>query len=418
MGKIKTMPNAAGFIMLMLFFLSKINGQEVPVRATPAAPRANIQNRPRLISPDVLPDNKVTFRLYAPKADSVKLVCDWMQGAESRINMAKNDSGLWSVTLGPLPHEVYGYTFNLDGVTVLDPLNPLIKRDVRNNTSILLISGDETDYYTVKEVPHGTLAKVWYNSPTLNLTRRMYVYTPAGYDENKKTKYPVLYLLHGSGGDEDAWTQLGRAPTIMDNLIALGKAKPMIVVMTNGNPTQEAEMGCAPLSASQSGRPMTSPAAAPGAAPGAVNGRGGSPNIGRFEESLVKDVIPYIESHYRVLKDKNNRAVAGLSMGGGHTQNITLKYPDMFAYIGVFSMGIRTMNDDLENQFKVLRSKNPKLYYVAVGKSDNLTFNSTQNLVAVLKKDGFNYIYNETSGWHSWSNWRIYLSDFTPRLFK
>jgi enterochelin esterase family protein len=258
----------------------------------------------------------------------------------------------------------------------------------------------------------------------------MYVYTPAGYEDNKKEKYPVLYLLHGSGGDEDAWTQLGRAPTIMDNLIALGKAKPMIVVMTNGNPGQEAEMGCATLSASQSGRPVALPAAAPGAvptaaptaapgaAPGAAGGRDGNPNSGRFEESLVKDVIPYIESHYRVLKDKNNHAVAGLSMGGGHTQNVTLKYPDMFAYIGVFSMGIRTMNDDLENQFKVLKSKNPKLYYVAVGKIDNLTFNSTQTLVAVLKKDGFNYIYNETSGWHSWFNWRIYLSDFAPRLFK
>jgi len=418
MGKTKTISTMTGTIMMMLFFLPKIYGQDTPARPNQAAPRANLQNRQRIFSPEILPDDKVIFRLYAPKADSVKLVCDWMQGAESRITMVKNDSGLWSVTLGPLPQEVYGYTFNIDGVTVLDPLNPLIKRDVRNNTSILLISGNETDYYTPKEVPHGTLAKVWYNSPTLNLTRRMYVYTPAGYEDNKKAKYPVLYLLHGSGGDEDAWTQLGRAPTIMDNLIALGKAKPMIVVMTNGNPTQEAEMGCAPLSASQSGRPLATTVSAPAAVPVADGGRSGNQNNGRFEESLVKDVIPYIESHYRVLKDKNNRAIAGLSMGGGHTQNVTLKYPDMFAYIGVFSMGIRTMNDDLDNQFKVLKSKNPRLYYVAVGKTDNLTFNSSQTLVAVLKKDGFNYIYNETSGWHSWSNWRIYLSDFAPRLFK
>ena len=418
MGKTKTISTMTGTIMMMLFFLPKIYGQDIPARPNQAAPRANPQNRQRIFSPEILPDDKVIFRLYAPKADSVKLVCDWIQGAESRITMVKNDSGLWSVTLGPLPQEVYGYTFNIDGVTVLDPLNPLIKRDVRNNTSILLISGNETDYYTPKEVPHGTLAKVWYNSPTLNLTRRMYVYTPAGYEDNKKAKYPVLYLLHGSGGDEDAWTQLGRAPTIMDNLIALGKAKPMIVVMTNGNPTQEAEMGYAPLSASQSGRPLATTVSAPATAPIAAGGRSGNQNNGRFEESLVKDVIPYIESHYRVLKDKNNRAIAGLSMGGGHTQNVTLKYPDMFAYIGVFSMGIRTMNDDLDNQFKVLKSKNPRLYYVAVGKTDNLTFNSSQTLVAVLKKDGFNYIYNETSGWHSWSNWRIYLSDFAPRLFK
>jgi enterochelin esterase-like enzyme len=392
--------------LVMLIFHYGVNGQEV---SSQPARRTNPQFRQRIISPEILPDNRVTFRLFAPKADTVKLVCDWMTGTQSRVMMVKNDTGLWSVTLGPLPPEVYGYTFNLDGVIVIDPSNPLIKRDVRNNTSILLIS-DETDFYSVKEVPHGTLAKVWYNSPTLNLNRRMYVYTPAGYEDNKNTNYPVLYLLHGSGGDEDAWTQLGRAPTIMDNLIALGKAKPMIVVMTNGNANQQAEMGYSPTSASQMVRPTVAPVLS--GAPG------GNAISGRFEESLVKDVIPFIESHYRVLKDKNNRAIAGLSMGGGHTQRITLTYPEMFAYIGVFSMGIRTVNDDLENQFKVLKSKNPRLYYVAVGKDDQLTFQSSQNLVAILKKNGFNYIYNETSGWHSWSNWRIYLSDFAPRLFK
>jgi enterochelin esterase-like enzyme len=410
MKKMKKVLLLNGFLLLMLFFNLPAKGQV----ATPEpARRADPQARQRIISPEILPDNKVTFRLLAPRADTVKLVCDWIQGAGSRINMSKDNAGLWSVTLDPLPQEVYGYTFNLDGVTVLDPSNPFIKRDVRNNTSILLVPGGETDFYSVKEVPHGTLSKVWYESPTLKLNRRMYVYTPAGYEDSKNIKYPVLYLLHGSGGDEDAWTQLGRAPNIMDNLIALGKTKPMIVVMTNGNATQQAEMGYAPPIAA----PAVSPPVAPAATPGTAGARSGNPNAGRFEESLVKDVIPYIESHYRVLTDKDNRAVAGLSMGGGHTQNVTLKYPDMFAYIGVFSMGIRTVNDDLENQFKVLKSKNPTLYYVAVGNKDQL-LPATQNLVAILKKNGFNYIYNETSGWHSWSNWRIYLSDFTPRLFK
>jgi enterochelin esterase-like enzyme len=410
MKKVKKLSLLSGFVVLMLCFHAPANGQNAP---SPQATRPNPQVRQRVISPEIFSDNKVIFRLFAPKADTVKLVCDWMQGAEARINMTKDETGLWSITLGPLPQEVYGYTFNLDGVTVLDPSNPMIKRDVRNNTSILLVSGGETDYYSVKDVPHGTLSKVWYESPTLKLNRRMYVYTPAGYEANKEIKYPVLYLLHGAGGDEDAWTQLGRAPNIMDNLIALGKTKPMIVVMTNGNATQQAEMGYAPVIVS----PAVNPPAAPAAVPGTPGARGVNPNAGRFEESLVKDVIPYIESHYRVLTDKNNRAVAGLSMGGGHTQNVTLKYPDMFAYIGVFSMGIRTVSDDLENQFKVLKSKNPKLYYVAVGKSDQL-LQATQTLVAMLKKYEFNYIYNETSGWHSWSNWRIYLSDFTPRLFK
>ena len=406
MKKMKKITFLNGIVILMLSFNFLVSGQNVPAQQ---ANRPNTRVRQRIISPEILSDGKVTFRLFAPKADTVKLVCDWMQGADARIIMAKSDTGLWSVTLGPLPQEVYGYTFNLDGVTVVDPLNPMIKRDVRNNTSILLISGGETDFYSVKEVPHGTLAKVWYESPTLKLKRRMYVYTPAGYEDNKKTKYPVLYLLHGSGGDEDAWTQLGRAPGIMDNLIALGKAKPMIVVMTNGNATQQAEMGYAPV--------IVSPPVAPAATPAIAGARISNPNSGRFEESLVKDVIPYIESHYRTLKDKENRAVAGLSMGGGHTQNVTLKYPDMFSYIGVFSMGVRTVNDDLENQFKVLKSKNPTLYYVAVGKNDQL-LQATQNLVAILKKNEFNYVYNETSGWHSWSNWRIYLADFAPRIFK
>jgi enterochelin esterase-like enzyme len=410
MKKLKKLFLLPGCIVLFLSIQFIADGQNVSPQP---AMRPNPQVRQRIVSPEILPDNKVTFRLFAPKADSVKLVCDWMQGAQSRINMAKSDTGLWSITLGPLPQEVYGYTFNLDGVTVIDPSNPMIKRDVRNNTSILLVSGGETDYYSVKNVPHGTLSKVWYDSPTLKLNRRMYVYTPAGYEDSKSTKYPVLYLLHGSGGDEDAWTQLGRAPSIMDNLIALGKTKPMIVVMTNGNATQQAEMGYAPVIVNPVVNPPVAPAAPP--APGA---RTANPNAGRFEESLVKDVIPYIESHYRVLTDKNNRAIAGLSMGGGHTQTVTLRYPDMFAFIGVFSMGARTLNDELENQFKVLKSKNPKLYYVAVGKDDQLVFPATQNLVALLKKYEFNYIYNETSGWHSWSNWRIYLSDFTPRLFK
>lgn len=404
MKKVKNLSLLIGAALLILFFQSGVKAQDVPARQTPTAPRPNPQMRQRIIiSPEILSDNKVTFRLYAPKAQSVTLVCDWMSGAEARVNLVKNDSGLWSTTLGPLPPEVYGYTFNLDGVTVLDPSNPLIKRDVRDNTSILLVSGNESDLYSVKDVPHGTLSKVWYESPTLKLTRRMYVYTPAGYENNKKAKYPVLYLLHGSGNDEDSWTQLGRAPNIMDNLIALGKAKPMIVVMTNGNVNQVAEMGYSPVLANQAVRIPAAP--------------GGNAS-GRFEESLVKDVVSYIESHYRVLKDKNNRAVAGLSMGGSQTQRITLTYPDMFAYIGVFSMGTRNVNEALENQFKVLKSKNPRLYWVGCGVTDPIAFQGTQNLVALLKKDGFNYIYRESSGGHTWANWRIYLSEMVPLLFK
>jgi enterochelin esterase-like enzyme len=390
------------FARLVLFLSFLANTQNILPQE---ARRPNPQVRQRIISPEILSDNKVTFRLFAPKADSVKLVCDWMSGAEARINMAKNDSGLWTTTLGPLKSEVYEYSFNLDGVTVLDPSNPFIKGRVTYNRSILLVSGNESDLYSVKDVPHGTLSKVWYDSPTLKLTRRMYVYTPAGYENNKKTKYPVLYLLHGAGGDEDNWTQLGRTPNIMDNLIALGKVKPMLVVMTNGNSNQVAEIGYAPITSNNVVSPV------------APSGFPGGNATGKFEESLVKDVIPYIERHFRVIKDKNSRAVAGLSMGGGQTQRITLANPDMFGYIGVFSMGIRNLNDDMENQFKVLKSKNPKLYWVGCGVTDQY-FEGTQTLVTILKKNGFNYIFRESSGGHTWANWRIYLSEMAPLLFK
>jgi enterochelin esterase-like enzyme len=388
------------FSILVVFFPEKTRSQApgVPQEGV----RQNPQARARIVSPEILSDGKVVFRISAPTADTVKLVCDWLTGSSGRILMQKDEKGVWSVTLGPLNPEFYGYTFSLDGVTVLDPLNPLIKRDVRNNTSILLVPGTDNDLYSVKDVPHGTLSKVWYDSPVLKLHRRMYVYTPAGYEDNKKMKYPVLYLLHGSGGDEDAWTQLGRTPVIMDNLIALGKAKPMLVVMTNGNAGQMAEMGDTPPVPVQ-----VQQAPQQGVQAG-----------GTFEESLVKDVVPYIENHYRVIKNRDNRAIAGLSMGGGHTVKITLSNPAMFSYIGVFSMGIRSVNADVEKQFMALKAENPKLYWVGCGVTDPIAFKSTQTLVELLKKDGFKYIYRESEGGHTWANWRIYLSEMAPLLFR
>lgn len=391
-------------IVLLLFFSSGINGQNVQPQQVPIVPRRNRQMGPRIISPEIQPDNKVTFRIYAPHSIGVAINGEWMSGAVPRENLVRNDTGMWSITLGPLQPEFYGYTFIVDGVTVIDPSNPQIKRDGVRNTSVLLVPGKESELYSVKNIPHGTLSKVWYDSPTLNLTRRMYIYTPPGYESNTKTKYPVLYLLHGGGGDEDAWTTLGRAPIILDNLIALGKAKPMIIVMTNGNANQAVTQGDSPVLTVQEVRPS---------AP-----TGGMATTGRFEESLVKDVVPYIESHYRVLKDKDNRAIAGLSMGGGHTQRVTLTYPDMFSYIGVFSAGTRTVTDDLDNQFKVLKSKNPKLYWVGCGINDPLAYQGSQTLAALLKKDGFNYLFLETPGGHTWANWRIFLSEIAPLLFR
>ena len=241
-------------------------------------------------SAEILPDNSVIFRLLSKDAGTVAVSGDWMAGFGTSVPMVKNDTNLWSLTVGPLKPELYSYTLLIDGVRVLDSNNPLVKRDGSRNESMFLVPGPASDLYSVKNVPHGTLSKIWYESPVLKLTRRMYVYTPAGYEDNQ-VKYPVFYLLHGGGGDEDAWTTLGRTCQIMDNLISQGKAKPMIVVMPNGNPGQSAAFTDAPVNTSVS-------------APYDMG-------IGLFEESMVKDIVPYIESHYRVLADRDNRALAG-----------------------------------------------------------------------------------------------------------
>ncbi|KPK84010.1 MAG: hypothetical protein AMS27_11210 [Bacteroides sp. SM23_62_1] len=361
-----------------------------------------------MISPEIHPDNTVTFRLLAPNATRVTVSGEWMAGFGASEDLVKSDTGLWSLTIGPLQPEFYGYSFNVDGVQVLDPVNALIKRDGTRNASILFVPGKESDLYTVQNVPHGTLSKVWYESPTLNMTRRMYVYTPPGY-ENGDKNYPVFYLFHGAGGDEDAWTTLGLAPRILDNLIARGLAKPMIVVMTNGNPFIPAAPGEAPV------LPPAEPTAA---GPGNMGS-------GLFEESLVKDVVPFIEKHYRVIANTDNRAIAGLSMGGMQTQNITNNNPDMFSYIGIMSMGLMTRRDlgmddstqDFGGKLEALKKSGVKLYWIGCGKEDFL-YASVQTLLDTLDQHDFTYTYRESTGGHTWANWRIYLSELAPLLFK
>ncbi len=362
---------------------------------------AQFPQGPRIVSPELHPDNTVTFRIRAPLASEVRISGEWMAGFGASEALTPSDSGLWSITLGPLKPEFYGYSFIVDSMQVLDQLNGLVKRDGVRNASVLLVPGKESDLYAVKDVPHGTVSKVWYSSPTLNLTRRMYVYTPPGYEESTD-RYPVFYLLHGGGGDEDAWTTLGRAPQILDNLIAQGKAKPMIVVMTNGNANQTAGPGDAPIITSTATQAPVDR----------------TQLVGRFEESLVKDVIPYIENHYRIVATKENRAIAGLSMGGGHTFRVTLSNPDLFSYIGVFSSGTRTPTPETEKQLEALKASNPKLYWVGCGVDDQLAYANSKILVELLTKYNFNYIFRETPGGHTWANWRIYLSELAPLLFK
>lgn len=397
-----------GLLVLMLMVTLSVMAQEAQQAEQEAPPpRPMFMRGPMVISPEIHPDNTVTLRFLAPDADTVRVNGDWEGGRG--VEMVQDTAGVWSVTVGPLSPEFYGYTFDADGIQVLDPRNTLRKRDGTRITCILLIPGEASDLYMVKDVPHGTISKVWYPSPTLDLTRRMYVYTPPGY-EKSDDRYPVLYLLHGAGGDEDAWTTLGRAPQILDNLIAQGKAKPMIVVMTNGNPGQAAVPG--------EGYPI--PEGAEQAGPGGMA-------AGRFEESIIEDVVPYIESSYRTLSGKANRALAGLSMGGMQTMNTTFNNPNFVNYIGVMSMGLMTRMPgreegvdpypDIDDQIEALKKSGYKLYWIGCGVDDFL-HQSALDLIAKLDEHDFDYTYRESTGGHSWTNWRIYLSELAPLLFK
>jgi enterochelin esterase family protein len=406
---------------LMMLLLPLITfSQQVPAPAqpeqTPAAAKLMMGLPAGPPSPEMLGDNRVAFHLSAPKAGEVILNGDWPGGMG--IKMTKEDQGIWSATVGPLMPELWGYTYSVDGVRVLDPRNPNTKRDGVRYDSILLISGTESSLYEVKDVPHGTVSMIWYESPTLKLTRRMYVYTPPGYDISRD-RYPVFYLLHGGGGDEDAWFTLGRTNLILDNLIAQGKAKPMIVVMPNGNANQKMATGSGPIPGQASQMQFPAPGAAPkppgqaGAMPSAP-----SPFAGLFPESLVKDIIPYVEKHYRVIADKDSRAVAGLSMGGGHTMAATTNFPGTFGYIGVWSAGSRQADEEITKQLLAIKAGGVKLYYVGCGVDDKLAYVGSTKLVELLKMVDMRYTFRESTGGHTWFNWRIYLSEFAPMLFR
>jgi len=316
----------------------------------------------------------------------------------------------------------------VNGVRLLDPRNGNTKRDGTRIDNILLISGPESELYEVKDVPHGNVSKVWYDSPTLKLNRRMYVYTPPDYGKGSG-RYPVFYLLHGGGGDEDAWFTLGRTSQILDNLIAQGKAKPMIVVMPNGNANQKMAPGSGPVPGQSAGMGMPAargaaapaPGAAPAGAPAAAPARGaaaGGMMGSAFPESLVKDIIPFIEKNYRAIPNKDSRAIAGLSMGGGHTLAATNNYPGTFSYVGVWSAGARQVDDALAKQLEAVKKAGVKLYYVGCGVDDQLAYAGSKNLVGLLEKIGMKYTFRESSGGHTWFNWRIYLSEIAPLLFR
>ena len=382
---------------------------------------ANVQ------SPVVNADGTVTFNLFAPKAVKVEVTGDFLPTTKMEVpgfgtveqpgiaQLKEGKDGVWTFTSQKLAPELYSYTFNIDGMTgVKDPANVYVNRDITTFSNIFIVSdekGDKGDLYRVNEVAHGDVAKVWYNSPTLKMQRRMTVYTPAGYD--KGSNYPVLYLMHGAGGDENAWSELGRAAQIMDNLIATGKAKPMIVVMPNGNTDCQAAPG-------EWSRGMYQPS---------FRGSVEQKPVATMDESFM-DIVKYVESHYKVARNKKNRAVCGLSMGGAHTFATSKRYPDTFNYIGLFSAAIHmggdpqkstyerlTTDKEVQGQLAKLFAAKPALYWIAIGKTDFL-YQQNADLRRYLNEKGYPYEYVETEGGHIWRNWRIYLTQFAQKLFK
>ena len=348
-----------------------------------------------VVSPEIQNDS-VTFRLKADYATVVKLSGSWMPNPwGGTIDMTRGENNVWSVTI-PLPEpEIYTYNFVADGVSVNDPQNVMVQRDGSRYLNMLLVDGERTENYKPAE-KRGTVSHPWYDSKILGINRRLTVYTPYGYEANPKAKYPVLYLLHGAGGDEEAWSSMGRTAQILDNLIAKGLAKPMIVVMPNGNPNQQA--------AQTFGLPTTE-----------YDWRDPA-NRNLYVQSLVEEIVPFIEKNYRTVAKKSHRAIAGLSMGGGHTIAATGMYPNTFDYICPLSMGANK-SEELNAQLQGIKKAGYKLYWLACGNTDFL-FEQANQLDEALTENGLEHTYYVSEGGHVWANWRLYLNTFAPLLFK
>ena len=377
---------------------------------------------PGVESPVINPDGTVTFRCRAPKAIKVEVTGDFLptQKVDVEFNgqkfsydapgvreLKEGPGGVWEYTTDfAVAPDLYNYTFRVDGDSVIDPHNMWVNRDVASLTSVLLVAkeGARSDLYAIHRVPHGTVSKVWYPSATAGFDRRLTVYTPAGY-EKSKAKYPVLYVLHGIGGDEDAWVTQGRATQILDNLIARGEAKPMIVVFTNGNISQEAAPGENSMGYDRPTMQL----------PQTMEGT---------FETAFPEIVKFIDGRYRTVAKKASRAVCGLSMGGFHTLNLSLNYPDMFAYSGMFSAAIGVSDPTISPMYMDFDAKlakyfagKPALLWIGCGKTDFL-YQANKDFMKKLDDNGFKYTYMETEGGHIWKNWRIYLSEFVPLLFK
>lgn len=370
------------------------------LQAQPGVPGIKI-----LHSPDISTNGQVTFRLWAPKASEVLLAGDFISPVQARpegvlpsrsVPMQKGEDGVWTLTTGSLAPEFYEYYYLVDGIRKLDPSNAFMARNGEtwyNHFIVSLSEGDKGWMYQENPVRHGNVGKVWFESHALRTWRRLTVYTPAGYNAGDPNRdYPVLYLLHGAGNDEDSWKDLGRAIQILDNLIAAGKAEPMIVVMPDGNTTEE------------------------------------EPTLDEWFE----DIVSFVEERYNVRKQRDARAIAGLSRGGKHTFLTTLRMPDTFGYIGLFSPAVAVPGMDprkdrfgeelrknalVREQIGTLSVSKPNLYWIGIGEDDYL-YERVSDLREYFDETGFTYEYHQTEGNHTWRNWRSYLTGFLPRLFR
>lgn len=355
---------------------------------------------PSVASPEISKNGDVTFKVKAAGADTVKLVIDTR--VDTLMKHTGNDT--WTLTLHDLEPDLYMYYYVIDGMKVLDNENAHTLRDVKSvmNTFVLDPNGDCP--VAVHDVPHGEVRAVWYDSPTVNAKRRMMIYLPPGYEDSRQ-KYPVLYLLHGTGGDETVWLEQGHAAQIFDNLIASGKAEPMIVVMPNGHNDTPAAPGMGPNNNEQ---------------PTFAHKQWME---GTFESSF-NDIMNWVDKNYRTRTAKRYRAIAGLSMGGYHSLYISANQPDDFAYVGLFSPAISRMDqgkckiyDDLEAKLIAQFKQRPKLYWLGIGEKDFL-YKDNAEFRKLLDKNRLRYTYHESGAGHEWANWRDYLVIFTQQLFK
>jgi enterochelin esterase-like enzyme len=354
---------------------------------------------PPVTSPEVSPERKLTFRILAPKAEKVQLGGSGdipSTGFGQATPLTKGSNGVWEITIGPLNPGAYRYNFNVDGVAVIDPRNPATSEANENTWSLVCVPG--ADFMDTKDVPHGAISGITYWSSTLKRFRRLHVYTPPGY-ESGAGKFPIFYLLHGAFDSDDSWSTVGRAGFILDNLIATGKAKPMVMVMPHGH-----------------------------TGPFRFGGSFGD----EFEREFVADIMPQMEKRYRVHTDRPHRAMAGLSMGGAQTLNIGIPHLAEFGYLGVYSSGVfgiaggpggnQQPGPTFEEKNKAILDdaklkEGLKLFWFATGKDDFLV-GTSQATVAMFKQHQFNVIYKETEGAHTWTNWREYLNEFAPLLFQ